>query len=355
MRAQSVLWMLGEQLGTEGRPVVTRIEPLKLLNRRLSFIMYCRIITDDGRDRLAWAKILNPSVNPEIKQRRVARDFDLNNHLYGAIDTTGQFRVPEPVYHSPEHRLVVTGHIAGTVLQTKIESHALGFTSARDIRGLEYDCRLAGGWLRSFQALTEGYCPGQESGIELMKVKGAGRIVEQTIDRLRQLVDEDPRLLEPALVSEITYFLNTNLADHRSGEEAVCSIHGDFFAGNLMVDGETIAGLDFESTTWGSPLFDPGYFVFQLETLQEKLRYKNSIVSHLVDAFLNGYGIDTDHKQFWDYRPELRIIFLSLAISRLLSLSANRRWTSARGIYRHMIARNLIKRLKSHIRFHQGP
>jgi len=344
--------MLGEQLGTEGGPVVTSIEPLKVLNRRLSFIMHCRIVTDDGRNRLAWVKILNPSANPEINQRRVARDFDLNSHLYGAIDTTGQFLVPEPVYHSPEHRLIVTGHIMGSVLQKKVESHARGLTSARDIRWLEHDCRLAGEWLRSFQALTEGYCPGQEHGIELMRVKGAGRIVEQTMSRLRQLVNEDPRLLEPSLVSEIEQFLNTNLADSKFDTETVYSIHGDFFAGNLMVDSETIAGLDFESATWGSPLFDPSYFIFQLETLQEKLRYRSSVVSQLADAFLGGYGIDTDHKHFWTHRPVLRILLLSHAVSRLLSLAGNRRWTSARGIYRRMIARNLIKRLKCHIRFH---
>lgn len=355
MSAQSVLWLLGEQLGTEGRPVVTSIEPLKVLNRRLSFIMHCRIYTDDGRDQLAWIKILSPSINPEVKQRRVARDFDLDNYLYGAIDATGKFLVPQPIYHSPEHRLIVTGHIAGSVLQKEVESHARGLTSARDIRWLEHDCRLAGEWLRSFQALTEGYCPGQGHGLELMKVKGAGRIVEQTMSRLHQLVNEDPRFLESALVSEIEYFLNNNLADHRIYEETVCSIHGDFFAGNLMVNGETIAGLDFESATWGSPLFDPSYFIFQLETLQEKLHYRSSVVSHLADAFLEGYSIDVDHAHFWDQQPVLRILLLSHAVSRLLSLAGDRRWISARGIYRRMVARNLIKRLKCHVQFHQEP
>jgi len=349
MGAENVLWMVGAELDIEGGPVVTNIEPLRILDRRLSSLMHCRVTTDDGREILVWAKLHKPSDPPEIKQLGIVRDFDLNSRLYGAIDGGGRFLVPRPVYHSPEHRLIVTEDVDGAVLQGQIEASARGCSVPEKLGELKQHCRLAGGWLRSFQARTQGYCPGQDQGCPPMKVKGASRIVEQTIARLNQLVEQDRRVFAPDFLQEIEAFLRRNLADHRIDEKTICSIHGDYFAGNLIVDGDKIAGLDFESATWGSPLFDVGYFVFQLQTFQEKLRYRNLVIEQLIDEFLEGYGLPARHQEFWAHHPMFRILFISHAVSRLLSLVNCRPMLSPRCVYRKFIARRLISKLKSHV------
>ncbi len=76
-------------------------------------------------------------------------------------------------------------------------------------------------------------------------------------------------------------------ADMASEEEVV--IHRDFYPANLMWDGETLWGLDFDQIALGDPGVDLGAFISQIEKIAIRDQYSPDLVYRLEQGFLSGY------------------------------------------------------------------
>ena len=349
--------MLYDELSNALESTVTHIEPIKTFKRPGSLVTFCRVQFSRSLDTYVWIKtqgrkpILDLNFKAPVKfsgdaahknlkqhssdqqtlrkelgvyEKRTIRDYDLTKHLYNTLNPSGPFLVPRPLFHSPEHYLMVTEHMAGESLQDKIARGARWISSKAQQKSLEKECYQAGQWLCAFQEATRDYCPGMSHGLEFTKIKNAEQIVEQTIDRLEQLAQQDPNVLDQQLTFLIKEFLVQNLAKTQKNKNGkndyICSVHGDFFPGNLLSNGNTVIGLDFTGSTWGARYHDLSYFVFQIETLCENIRHKNSVRIPMVRAFINGYGNIDLSDEFWNLNPEIKNNFISHCISRLLFL-----------------------------------
>ena len=71
------------------------------------------------------------------------------------------------------------------------------------------------------------------------------------------------------------------------GEEVV--IHRDFYPANLMWDGETLWGLDFDRIALGDAGVDLGAFISQIEKIGIRDELASEIVARLEQGFLSGY------------------------------------------------------------------
>ena len=386
MNNKEILPILYDGLASTLASTVTHIEPIKLFKRPDSSVIFCQVQLAHSHEIYVWIKnlgrkpILDLNLEAPFKYsgnaaqkpvnhlvdrqtlrkglgvyaKRTIRDYNLTQYLYNTLGQSGAFLVPRPLFHSPEHHLIVTEHMPGERLQNKIERGARWLSSKANKSALQKDCYQAGQWLQTFQQTTQNYCPGLSAGAPPERVKNSEQIVEQALERyealLASLADQDESF--PTL-SEIETTLNKNLEQMQGTKEIICSVHGDFFAGNLLENQGKITGIDFSSSTWGNASFDVGYFVFQLETLQFKWHYLQSTIDGMVDAFLDGYGFKGHNKSLWTADPSLNNVLISLCVSRCLSLSSEKTLTGLRGKYRRLQLLVFRKRLDQLIRCHR--
>ncbi len=331
-----------------GAPVA-EIEVDRTIRRHSSTVMACRVRFADGEQRAIWVKVLH-GLGEAVRENvnRTQRDFHLSGFLCERLGRNGMLRVPRVLHCSATDRLIVTEHVPGERLQNQLQ--ALPMIRGRQAAGerLRESFRRSGVWLRAFQDVTEGFCPGGGTTAEPVQAKGLGRITEQTRERLWAAADADPVVLSPARVERLVAYLERLYADAISREAPHCAVHGDFFPGNLLVGTDTVAGIDFSSATWGSRFFDLGYFVFQVETFFQLKPLASGLARDLVDEFLRGFGLQQRAETFWASSPEMRLVFMSLGASRLLALTHQRpgkAWYKRR--YRAIAARRLSRRLVS--------
>ena len=71
------------------------------------------------------------------------------------------------------------------------------------------------------------------------------------------------------------------------GPLTVTGHHGDYWPGNLFIDGERVTVIDFEGFREGLPLEDVAYFFLRVELLARRFRLD---AGGLPEAFLCGYG-----------------------------------------------------------------
>lgn len=334
---------------------VTELTILQRFARQTSTVLSIRVMLSGGEPMRVWAKMLRGTRNAELKVARTARDFDLHALLHRTFGTTGPFRVPRPLFHSPEHRLIVTGHVDGYRFQDRIKRDARGFASSRRIAGLQTDCHRAGQWLQAFQAATAEHAPGVGAGWNPQPPKTTSLIVEQTEERLAALLDENPAGLGGLDRDRVVAFLHERQDRAGPDPDPMCSIHGDFFPGNLITAPDSICAIDFSSCTWGSRWFDASYFVFQLETLALKPWFRNSVITRLAESFLAGYGENLTHRAFWQASPTLEILLVCHFVTRLLSLTPSAHRHDPRSLYRRQLTRGIRHSLSRHVEsVHQG-
>ena len=258
------------------------------------------------------------------------------------MDPTGPYQVSRPILYLAEEGVLVTENVLGVTLQDKLLSNAKGFVPRSRLSDLVLDFCRAGEWLRVFHGQTEGYYPGSDLGLAPGPVKDLSRIIDQTHDRLCRTQGVGVGVMTSTEFEKFENFLKRQQDEVIHYKRPVCSVHGDFFAGNVMISNGAIIGMDFESSTWGDPWFDVSYFLFQLNTLSRKMFYSKSTIEQLSRCFLEGYGIGLSRSQFWSQMPGPRIILVSHLVSRLLSLQMSLEVSSIRAY----LARNEIRRLR---------
>ncbi|MGZ5472403.1 MAG: aminoglycoside phosphotransferase family protein [Thermoanaerobaculia bacterium] len=75
--------------------------------------------------------------------------------------------------------------------------------------------------------------------------------------------------------------------ERRIGDQPVVGHHGDYWPGNIFVEGERVTVIDFEGFREGLPLEDVAYFLIRVELLARRFRVR---IPGLGEAFLRGYG-----------------------------------------------------------------
>jgi tRNA A-37 threonylcarbamoyl transferase component Bud32 len=136
----------------------------------------------------------------------------------------------------------------------------------------------AGVWLREMQNATR-----RDSG---------PAILDEVLATARKDAKGDAKLLRAL--------------DRKVGEQPVVGHHGDFWPGNLFIDGDRVTVIDFEGFRDGLPLEDVAYFLIRVELLARRFRVR---IRGLDEAFLRGYGdVDRDALRLFTITKGLRTL-----------------------------------------------
>ena len=137
----------------------------------------------------------------------------------------------------------------------------------------------AGTWLREMQDATR-------------RDSGADAVFDEVIATAKNDARGDARLLRAL--------------DRKVEAAHVVGHHGDFWPGNLFIDGDRVTVIDFEGFRDGLPLEDVAYFLIRVELLARRFRVR---AAGLDEAFLRGYGeIDRDALRLFTITKGLRTL-----------------------------------------------
>ncbi|MEO8380448.1 MAG: aminoglycoside phosphotransferase family protein [Acidobacteriota bacterium] len=161
--------------------------------------------------------------------------------------------------------------------------------AAGDLPTLTAALRSAGNWLARMQAHTRSPADGATllTSVVATAIRDANvfgrRKRRRIVSRLREL--EQVVALSPLVVT---------------------GHHGDYWPGNLFIDGERVTVIDFEGFREGLPLEDVAYFLLRLELLALRFRVD---MRDLPAAFLAGYGpVDRNALQLFTMTKGLRTL-----------------------------------------------
>lgn len=338
-----LLELIVDRLQDRFNEKIRSVHRIRSTLRQSSSVHQVSIVIESGELK-AWVKTLHGPGGPESqKARQTLRDADLTAFL-STTKTSIAFGVPELLLAIPEAGVVVTRHAPGERVQNAFQAIPRATWRSKDLPRLVDISYRCGAWLREFQELTEGFCPAEGTSAEPPHTKDLQSMARQAVSRLTEAHASGSLRFSRDELNQITHNLE-RLSSHTRDESAFCAVHGDFFAGNLLASTDQITGIDFSSSTFGTPHFDLGYFVYQLQTL---FRYKigpKRVPREITGAFLNGYGLSGSVDRFWTDNPGRRIVWHSLSASRLLSLSHTGGIRRHRLVLRKQYARKIIKEL----------
>lgn len=325
---------LGAALGS----AVDAVAVNRVHQRVYSRILDCELRLRSGDERRVVVKLYDPSFGASRTELEtlLTRDFELTSRLHRLFTDSPHLLVPTPLYYSPKDLAIVTAHMPGTQLQEKLEARARWFPDAASLRELRSDCRGCGEWLRAFQAATRDE---REGAVDVAAMR------RMVAERLEWCVDSADIPLDEAGRGRILAHVDRLAAALRPGDLQAAAVHGDFFPGNILVDGAKVVGLDFVMSRAGSIYADPSYFVFQLETLAHKPRYRRDVVRSLQTAFLEGYNPDLIRADFFSSHPMLGLYCVFHYVMRLAGIFALKNLPLHRKVYNRFVSSAVIRRL----------
>jgi aminoglycoside phosphotransferase (APT) family kinase protein len=128
------------------------------------------------------------------------------------------------------------------------------------------------------------------SGIQL----GPRRSFDDELAALRRGLDQ-MRRFSPALAAELEPRIDRLAAEAARTEPlAACFSHGDFTHGQVLIDGERVGLIDFDSVCQSEPALDIGQFLTYLRLAGTKSKLTpeqtEAVLTGLADRFVDAYG-----------------------------------------------------------------
>jgi hypothetical protein len=302
---------LGDRFGS----TVESIDILRVHQRVYSRVLDCTTRHTDGQRHRVMVKIYEPigAATEASLGKLISDDFEITAHLHRHFISSPRFQVPTPLFHSPGDMLLVTEHMPGMQLQEKLIAKAGWYPSQATLRDLELNCRSCGEWLRAFQGATLGSVCG---GLDLDRMRN------MIATRLEWLVDDTHLPVDRKKGDLILAHFDREVGALKPADLTVASVHGDFFPGNVLVEEDRVVGLDFAMCRIGSIAADPSYFMFQLETLTYKPKFRRRMIRKLQHAFLQGYNPAIAAENYFTSSPVVRIHFILHNVMRLAGMTA---------------------------------
>lgn len=300
---------------------VESIDLLKVHQRINSRVLDCSISHANGQQHRVMVKIYEPigAGTKASVEKLISDDFDINTRLHHYFNSNPRFKAPVPLFCSPQDLVIVTEHMPGMQLQEKLVAQAGWFPSSATVRDLELNCRSCGEWLRELQSATLDSASG---GLDFERMR------DMIAQRLGWLVDDNNIPIDEEKRNLILAHFDREASSLQPADLAVSSIHGDFFPGNVLVDEDRVVGLDFAMCRMGSTFADPTYFMFQLETLTYKPKFRRGVIRKLQNAFLQGYDPTMSTDSFFTSSPIVRMHFIFHNIMRLAGMTTSKANTS---------------------------
>jgi aminoglycoside phosphotransferase (APT) family kinase protein len=220
----------------------------------------------------------NPGAPLSRLQRKARIEFETLRHLHERFGAVPGCAVVRPIAFFPEHLAVVTEAFEGQNLHRLLKRHAAVWSGRAGQRAAAEHCRMAGVWLRHFQAITD-----------------QGRQEPLPGGQLLEWIEADVALcvklgLSPADGAGLVDCVRARIAALRDYRFAVVGQHPDFQPDNVLVSPRGVTVLDFTSFQHGAPFSDIARFAASLEFLGKSPLYPRRRLRGLAAAFLRGYG-----------------------------------------------------------------
>lgn len=317
-------------------------------SRNFSTHMTCRVDREGDSPIVVFVKFVRGITDDrERLEQLVARDHEVTSYLADAFRQTPGIAVPRPIAYSTEHLMLVTEFVDGMRFHDKILRNGRFPGGKSAVSRLEDDCFRCGRWLKAFQDETRIYLR-QSPSMEGDDVLGMQTIVHLVSGRLEEL--HSASVLDEQELHGLLAHVDRQAAEVKPEELSVVGVHGDFFPGNLLIQGATVYGIDFVMFRSGPTYFDATYFVYQLETLKAHPAYPASTIEVLKRAFLKGYSDEIISADIWDWNPLCRILFVMHSAARLIKLAH----APPTGLPRRLLTRARInstkRRMLGHVR-----
>lgn len=203
---------------------------------------------------------------------RAAREFETLVALYRGL--ASPYSVPRPLYLDVARATIVMERCAGSPLQQLVRE-ARTTMNRRHWIALVPVLRRTGAWLRHFQ---------QQTTVDA----DIGSAFDALVDRARSDLQACRERLPDDRIAALATRLEHLIGQSRPNSIRLVGQHGDFWPGNVYIDGDDVRVIDFEGFRYGLPYEDVSYFLLQLKLLTDYplLRSRGRRLSH---AFLAGY------------------------------------------------------------------
>jgi len=228
------------------------------------------------------------------------------------------YSVPAPLLYDTLHGVIVLDRASGSPLDA-IMRDARRRRAARD---LVVPFRRAGRWLRLMQDCTRS----DEDGRTILTA-----LVVLALRDLELLAVGDRKLRKRRL--DIIARVRTLETAVAGQPLAVYGHHGDFWPGNIFMNGERVDVIDFEGFREGLPFEDVTYFLSYIELMPLMRRHVPELRGAFLEGFLEGGELDETTYELFRLLNGLRTLGRNLAAPESLF----KKWT-------HRSVRNEILR-----------
>lgn len=262
-----------------GSPIVG-VEPIGSIERAFSTLQRFRIHTT--RDSmLVYVKRLRAAdgEGDDFVRRRVVSEYDETRRVYEGLPAGDGLTAIRPLAVFPDLHVFVTEEARGDTLRSLLVRGAQRVARRRDTERLAHAVGRVGRWLRAYQSLEACSAP--------VPARDARAYVEA---RVHRLCARHCKAFGPADGARILRALDFWLSRVTPADLRACRVHADFNPENILVDGETVAVLDFSEARPGLRLGDLAHLYLHLERLKGRLRFSRSVVDLLQRELLQGYG-----------------------------------------------------------------
>lgn len=242
---------------------------VRWFSRRINCIA-AEVSVDDDSRRLIVKRQRGDAVRSEVD--RALHEYRVLGSLAEMIDDT-TLTVPRVLLFNESAATLVMERAQGKTLDTFFAATA---ANAATVDRLADGIRGAGAWLAAMQMATRREADGTVLLGELVATAIAdAEMMAATTRSLRwhhRRIVQRLRILERRVSRRLL---------------TVTGHHGDYWPGNIFIDGRRITVIDFEGFRDGVPLEDVAYFLIRCEMLRRRFRLPYPNVLHW---FLEGYS-----------------------------------------------------------------
>jgi aminoglycoside phosphotransferase (APT) family kinase protein len=149
-------------------------------------------------------------------------------------------------------------------------------------------------------------------GLDFLPVPGPGTAYITTkLDEMREILKRNQINRDPVMTETFAWLMR-----HRPPARRICLMHGDYRTGNLIYDGDRIAGiLDWEAAEIGDPVSDVAYVCSKFNRMDSPLLCYLVERDWFLDAYeqLTGLSIDRKALHYYEVFHQLRGAMISLS------------------------------------------
>lgn len=313
----------------EGRPRDSvRVELTEVREREYSKVLFCRLETDSGVQRVVAKKVRHREVNEllGLTGNQAVREFATLQVLQRIFADTPDLGVPLPLALSSEDEMSITEEVTGTQLEDAHKS-TRRFWPTTGLHELELHYRRLGRWLAHFQARTRTDAVGDAP---------VGHIVRRLETRLGLIQDLRPEMGE-RIAARLAPVLPGLLQGTLRGPMPLAARHGDFGPWNVIVERDRLTVLDLFGCDIDPVPVDVLKILVDLEVERTSLTVDPRRIQRLRRAFLEGYGPPPEAGRYLVVLIEAmqRIVSAATLLCRPLALP-HHRIDRRRALARHL-------------------